>query len=460
MRRPLILSISLALPLLAPGCGSGHESYAAAHGSPPDIILISIDTLRRDHVGLYGYERNTTPNLDRLADECVVFEEACATASWTLPSHMTMLTGLYPGQHEVINTESALNESFPTLTQRLKERGYYTIGLYRPGWLDPRYGFDRGFDTYVSHKLAHEAEANLREALANREPDKPLFLFIHLFDVHCEDLKHTEGTMYAPPAPYDELFTTNPEETLAGLDMFRLWTEPKGKDTLKIISKEQRDALIGLYDGGIRYVDDEIAGWIEELREEEVFDDAIFIVTADHGEGLAQRYARWGGHGDLHEEGLAVPLLIRFPEARWAGKRVSQRVSHVDLLPTVLDWLGAYDPRLPGVSLLEEVDEERIVIAEMGPEAVYEGRWKLLDNPPSNGGILYDLEKDPLELHPIFAQDETPEERAVRARLQAALRELRESWFEPGSAKAAEAESAATRAELEKLGYAGGNEGR
>lgn len=460
MKRSPILSISVTLLLLAPGCGSGHESYAAAQGSAPDIILISIDTLRRDHVGLYGYERDTTPNLDTLAEECVVFEEACATAAWTLSSHMTMLTGLYPGQHEVNSAKSALHESFPTLTQRLKERGYHTIGLYRPGWLDPRYGFDRGFDTYVSHRLAHEAEANLREALTKREPDKPLFLFIHIFDVHCEDLKHTEGTMYAPPAPYDELFTTNAEETLAGLDMFRLWCEPKGKDTLKIITEEQRDTLIGLYDGGIRYVDDEIAGWIEELREKGLFDDAMFIVTADHGEGLAQRYARWGGHGDLHEEGLAVPLLIRFPGARWAGKRVPQRVSHVDLLPTVLDWLGSYDPRLPGVSLLEEVDGGRTVIAQMGGEAVYEGRWKLIGNSQGNDDLLFDLEKDPLELNPIVVKDETPEERAVRARLQTALRELRESWFEPGSAKAKEAESAATRAELEKLGYAGGNEAR
>src|SRR5262245_55049055 len=157
-----------------------------SHGPParPSLILVSIDTLRADHLGLYGYARDTSPFLDRFAKRALVYEHAFTPAAWTLVAHMTMLTGLYPEQHGVLAGKLALAPDVPLLAERLKKAGYQTLGLYQPTWVHPRHGFGRGFDVFRPHDDAAQAGEHLFEELAKLDPARPFFLFVHLFDVH------------------------------------------------------------------------------------------------------------------------------------------------------------------------------------------------------------------------------------------------------------------------------------
>ena len=435
---------------LASSCGEEPRE------GPPSVILISLDTLRADHVGFMGYERDTTPFLDEVAQESMIFDRAYTTMSWTLIAHMSLMTGMYPSQHKVWKDDSVLPESIPTITQKLKERGYHTMGFHYPGWLNPSYGFGRDFDVYRKHNNVIQAGAHIREAMANRPKDKPYFLFIHLFDIHNGFLDKKPGRLYTAPAPYDEMFMEDANELLAETRPFELWNMATHGLTL-----DQHDAVVAQYDGGIRWVDDELRGWVEEWREDGAYDDALFIVSSDHGEGLAQRRKRYSGHGDTYEEGLHVPLLMRFPDGLNAGVRVPEMVSQVDIVPTVLDYLNyPDDERYPGYSLLRGRPKDALLVAEKSTiEVYYQWPYKLVrkrDTADANGHITNLLES-PDERERMDAlnsgRDYVDKANALRAFADSQM----ESWYMPddvGNAGAGPL-SAEERKALEGLGYTG-----
>src|SRR5262245_27398515 len=237
-------SSALLAPLLLPlGCGSSTRD------ARPSVILVSIDTLRADHVGTYGYGRDTTPFLDRWAKEGVVFEHAFTPCAWTLVAHMTMLTGLYPEQHGVVKEDLALAPEIPLLAERLKGAGYQTVGLYRSSWVHARHGFARGFDVFRAHAHAEEAGQHLREELARVTHDRPLFLFVHLYDVHNETTGQEVEWIYPSPAPFQGMFLDDSMAPLPHLAAEKIWAS-KG-----LLSEAQLRTLGALYDGGIRHVD-------------------------------------------------------------------------------------------------------------------------------------------------------------------------------------------------------------
>jgi len=147
-------------PILAVASIAGCDF--APERERPSILLVSIDTLRADHVGLYGYERDTTPFLDDFARRCIVYDRAFSPCPWTLIAHMTMLTGLFPTQHGVLSSDLALSDGIPLLAERLRSAGYQTVGLYRESWIHPRYGFERGFEVFRAHEDAAEAGVHLQ----------------------------------------------------------------------------------------------------------------------------------------------------------------------------------------------------------------------------------------------------------------------------------------------------------
>jgi arylsulfatase A-like enzyme len=435
---------------LAGACGAGGSSGGEAE-APPNVILISLDTLRYDHCGFNGYERDTTPFLDSFAKQCVAFDRAYTTMSWTLIAHMSMLTGLYPTQHGVMEAELALSPEFPTLTERLADEGYTNVGVHYPGWLDDRFGFGRGFGFYQSAPSAAEAERKLESGLEGVRPGWPYFMFIHLFDIHSGSLVGPSSTMYDPPPPFDEMFMEGARSELTGLDMQAWWDKPAAP------TPKQLEAIVALYDGGIRYTDSMLEAWFTDWEERGLLDNTIVIITADHGEGLRQRLARFGGHGDLNEEGLRIPMLVRLPGGERGGERIDSLVSLVDIVPTVLELAGfEADDRLPGRSLLgpPRPADEWVYAARTNIRAAVRRDRKVIYR-ESGPALVYDLIADPEELQPLGPGKERARFLAEAPPLFEDLREQLEGYFSPPSARDVGELDEGTRNDLKALGYGG-----
>lgn len=435
---------------LAAACGAGGSSSGDAE-APPNVILISLDTLRYDHCGFNGYERDTTPFLDSFAKQCVAFDRAYTTMSWTLIAHMSMLTGLYPTQHGVVEAELALSPEFPTLTERLADEGYTNVGVHYPGWLDDRFGFGRGFGFYESAPSAAEAERKLKAGLEGIRPGWPYFMFIHLFDIHSGSLVGPSSTMYDPPPPYDEIFMEGARSELLGVDMQAWWDRPAAP------TPEQLEAIVALYDGGIRYTDSMLEAWFTDWEERGLLDNAIVIITADHGEGLRQREARFGGHGGLNEEGLRIPMLVRLPGGERAGERIDSLVSLIDIVPTVLELAGLEaDDRLPGRSLLgpERPADEWVYAARTNLRAAVRRDRKVIYR-ESGPALVYDLIADPEELQPLSPSEQRARFLAESPGLFEDRREQLEGYFSPPSARDVGELDEGTRNDLKALGYGG-----
>jgi len=380
--------MKLRIALLAALAGAG----CSEEDPRPSIILVSWDAVRADHTSLHGYERATTPNLDQLATEALVFERAHTTQPYTM-SHMGLLTGLYPSAHGV-DENHGLSPRLPTLAERLQAEGYDTVALYHPGWIDERYGFARGFDTFRHHWTAEQARVNLEEELG-RLDGGPFFLFLHLFDAHNAGLDDPARTIYDPPAPFRRMWLDDAPERVAA------HTSREFYEDLVEPTDAELEGIVALYDGGISYLDSVLGTWVDGWRASGILDDAILVVTTDHGESVGTR-GRLYGHGDMYQEGLHVPLVIRWPDGFREGERELGPVSQVDVLPTLLQAAGL-EPESwrSGYSLRDGRPVGRPVIAQVGAvRAVIDWPWKLIQNGAGWSAEVYSLDRDPDELKP------------------------------------------------------------
>jgi arylsulfatase A-like enzyme len=370
---------------------------------------------------------------------------------------MGILTGLYPEQHGVVARERALNPEIPLLAERLRRQGYVTIALYEPGWIDSSYGFARGFDVFRPHADAEKAGEHLAEELDKLAGDRPVFLFLHLFDIHCDPVLAHVGTFYDPPPPFARAFRADAPDVLADVDFRRALAEPGTLDA------DQLDALEAIYDGGIRYVDDRLGRWIADWRARGLLDRAALFVTADHGEALGRRDGELDEHGGMYQDALHVPLLVRYPTAALhgaprAGERRDDAVNQVDLLPTILALAGLPpDPHLPGYSLLEARPKASVMPAMLADDyALVAWPWKVVGHGAEIE--LYQLEEDPDERRPLSLDD--PRAQAAYERMHADFRRERDA-ITPRDAPplVAGPMDPATRAKLAAIGYADRFEG-
>ncbi len=427
MRLVLALGVLLALA-------------CAPAGRPRGVILISIDTLRADHLGCYGYERPTTPALDRLAAEGVRFARATAPSPWTIPSHASMLTGLLPPGHGMLDFDRQLPPEVRNLGEILKGHGFESAAFININYLLPASGLTRGFDRVVYHptrgeggvqtRSAPRAVATVEEALA-RSDERPFFWFVHTFDVHTD---------YRPDAAHREAFVRPYDGGLDGSTK----TLNRVRQGELAASAEDIAHARDLYDAGIRQLDDVLGGLFAFLEETGLADETLVVVTSDHGEEFLEHGSVLHGR-TLYDEVIRVPLLIRGPGVP-RGRVVEQPVQLVDVVPTLLALLG-----LPPAPDLDGRDLSRLwsagggpapeaVVAEAAPWKLWTGSrahfvsvtlgdHKLIHELESGESRLFDLARDPGERHDLAAEQPErvaellAEVEAYRARERAAAGE-------------------------------------
>lgn len=322
----------------------------------PPVILISIDTLRADHLGCYGYKRDTSPAIDALARDGILFSNAFAQAPYTLPSHMSILTGLYPLTHFCVAIDQKLDESRTTLAEILKGAGYETAAFVDAPFMSKKYGFDQGFDLYDEEGGGIEGVNRRVLPWLEERREKEFFLFYHVFDVHGP---------YRYPAPYETFFREKEKR--------------RGKADLEFISRFAYHDYLGLngvpdlsyildaYDGGIRYVDGRLQVLFERLRTLNLYEESLICLLSDHGESLFEHNI-YVGHGIfLFDSEVRIPIILKLPGNRASGERVESMVESVDVMPTILDVLGIDRPEMvQGRSLLSHFQKEEGEIIAYG----------------------------------------------------------------------------------------------
>jgi arylsulfatase A-like enzyme len=307
-----------------------------AYGKSRGIVLVSIDTLRRDHVGAYGYAKPTTPRLDGLARHGILAEDAVATSSWTLPSHLSLFTSTDPAVHGGTDMKRGYNHRVPSLARILREAGYATQAVTSHLYVSGVYGLDDGFDQLDFHqdRLATDV-AERAISLLDRFGDRPFFLFVHFYDPHWH---------YNPPEAQRLLFDTGYAGGLSGV-----WGEFKDK-TRETTTPEELAHILALYDGEIRYVDDELGRVLDHMSARGLDAGTLVVVTSDHGEEFLD-HGSWEHQKTLYEEVVRIPLVVSGPGV--PVRREPAQASLLDVAPTILAWAGLpAQPTHEGRSLL------------------------------------------------------------------------------------------------------------
>ncbi len=443
--------LAIAAVFLAPiplACGG-----AATGETPRGVLLVSVDSLRADHVSCYGYRSGTRPDLDTtpILDRMVAargarFTCAVSTTSWTLPSHMSMLTGLPNELHGVREIGFRLPRSKKLLAEVFQDAGWRTAGFWSGPNLDPWFGFGRGFERYVDCSTSRADDANgtfgakdgmskakiqaMRDRLSvlhdgshrgitgpqiverfdewfdELGDDDRFFAFVHMWDVHYD---------YTPPEEFDLFYPgyRGPENGIGVQDRSAQRDPPTADGLARILS---------LYDGEIRFTDHNLGLILGALEERGRLDDTLVVFTADHGEEFLEHMLF--GHGDtLYEEAVRIPLLMRWPAGVPEQATIDVQVSLVDLAPTILDFCelpipsGVWGTSLRGALAGEPGDlESRALPLErsyLQPgrklrldtiRGLHRGDHKILRRTDSDGGQMYfyDLSQDPREEDPIL----------------------------------------------------------
>ncbi|MBI4422950.1 MAG: sulfatase [Elusimicrobia bacterium] len=448
-RAPWMAALAALGTLGAAGCDTARQSPGTAESgakpgpsAPPAAILIVVDALRADRLGLYGYRRATSPRIDRWGAQAAVFTQALAQAAWTVPSLATIMTSLPPSAHGAVRApgrrrdrpSARLAASHRTLAEVLRDGGVDTALGSATAFTEPGHGLDQGFKERA-HFRGGDADVVLawaRTWLASRRA-RPFFLYLHLMDVH---------------GPYDENpFLWDPEyrgkidgstSTLAALRRHSLEVGPR--DVAHLSAR---------YDGGVTYLDERLGRFLESLPALGLADRTLVILTADHGEEFMEH-----GHFDhgltLYDTAIRVPLVVRLPGA--AARRVEFQVRLLDVMPTVLDYFGVAAPQdLFGASLLpaarglaipdlpalgESHERDSLAAASLRLPPWKYIRWfaQTRLGPAPGTRFLYDVARDPGERHDVLSLNQRRAD-ALDRRLETLLSQARAAR-RPGDSRA------------------------
>lgn len=428
IRHGLWIVAAALLLVLVPACSPTNDGDAVVPSGPPNVVLIVMDTVRADHVGCYGYERATSPQVDAFAESATRYTRALSSASWTVPSHASMFTGVpplahgahtFPAAHEGPKVNS-LGEHWLTLAEALSDKGYRTGAFVaNAGFLSPKWRLDQGFETYHVERVYAE-ELNPRVFDWLDEIESPFFLFVNYIDAHRPyNVKPRPGFIDAEVPSGVEDLNRLIEQVLPA-------TGP--------VDPELARKVIDQYDTAIANLDEQVGALLERLDRDGADRDTVIVITSDHGEYFGEHHLVEHSK-DIYQEGIRIPLIVRGAGQGRGGTDDTLVVSH-DLPGIVLaefpDELGqslsAHFPHTPGSHLVisenyytRTKDLDHPVWGSRFRrvrQAVFEWPYKLIYS--SDGQHeLYDLEQDPREQHNLL--EERPE---VVARLLAGLREL------------------------------------
>ncbi len=403
-------------------------------GSATPVILITIDTVRADHLGVYGYKKETSPNIDGFARDGVLWENAIVQVPLTRPSHFTILSGRYPSSHGLLDNFSATPENIPLLSDMLGEKGNKTAAFVSAAVLNSSFNTRLGFQMY-SDRIENvvfdnsfllvfalrkiEALGRIKAENSARETNEKVFtwlkenkenhffMWVHYFDPH---------TPYNPAPAFRKMFTDS------DYDIEKYYSyewEKENYDSVQKkvhIDKKIADYAVALYDAEIRTLDEELGRLFSELKGLKLYEDSLIILTADHGESFEHGY--YFDHGDRLYDGLIrVPLIIKFPGGKWQGKTIETQVSSIDIAPTILEYLSLnHSEKMDGKSMISQVSNNEIdsqaetnYAFSLTPyqaffyykakelQSVRSNKWKYIYDVRTRETELYDLDSDPEE---------------------------------------------------------------
>jgi len=393
------------------------------------VFIISADTLRQDHVGVYNNQKKTTPEINRFSSDAVIFANAYSGSSWTLPAHASLFTAIYSNRQN-------LNLHKPQQTKLLKnslfiplQKKYITISYNGGVFLSHLYGFYRGFDFYHQHKDdtndPFSAKLMFRGAVDNLQSDHynvPTLFFLHTYQIH---------SLFHPEKKLAKQYFENKPVKYDSFEILEL-TEYGKNQYNRNVSPEDRAEIIKIYDAGIYTFDYRFGKFIQYLREKKLYKDSLIILLSDHGEAFGDHGGWEHGH-TLYNELIKIPLIVKFPENKWAGSRVDHVVSIVDVLPTLLEldhirYKSEKENNISGISLIETIKAkktDREVVSYLAPYgcsrtpmkvSIIGKRYKIIYNenytksdldyyispPPKLFKFeLYDQLKDPFEIENV-----------------------------------------------------------
>jgi arylsulfatase A-like enzyme len=432
--------------------GCRDPAGPASGGVPHPIIIIDIDTLRADHLGCYGYDRDTSPNIDALAGESIVFDRAFSQAPNTPPSQASILTGLYPSTHGMIEDDDKVPDAIVSLAEALAGHGFLTAGFHDGGYMSKSFNMGQGFSRYESSRGKGLADVGPKaERWIEEHAEENFLLLIHTYDAH---------TPYDPPMPYHGLFLEGLDPPTPGFEpstdimesvRLSVWTDEPRK-----LPSNDLEYARALYDAGIRYVDDWVGRFLGRVKELGLDRRATIVLISDHGEEFQEHGSVL--HEKLYSTVTRVPLMIRLPGAA-PKRRVTEVVETIDLMPTILDLVGvSHPPGLQGQSLLPLItgdgSGDDLAFGESPffghRRFVASGRHQLLVTKSTGAIELYDFVADPFEQADL-ASTETEVADRLSAELISWQGLIDASLYDPSSGGHELDEE--TRTQLEELGY-------
>lgn len=432
LRVPLAIALSLTVSFY-PGCGKEDRPDQAdaakrppvlANRNWPNVLLITLDAVRVDHLHCFGYDRTTSPHIDALAAEGAIFESCISAAPWSLPSHASLLTGMAGTIHGVMEVDKKLSGRGFTMPKSLKNAGYQTAAIVSNPFLSAAFGLDAGFDQYLERldPLADDEAAlavgatssavvRAAEDWLQATATRPFLLWVNFSDAMFD---------YTPPAPFDRKFDEDYSGWVTGRNFLN---DPRIEPEM---AKRDLERLISLYDGEIAWVDSQVGRLLDRFRANGLLDSTVVILTSSHGTAFFEHKMK-GQRNAVYDELIRVPLIIRYPARVPPAQRYQEQCRTVDLFPTIADLIGMPVPGVMGRTLAplfigqtinirvpNETAFSELRLYGQTMQAIRQPERKTVWFVESDSGQVFDLVADPGELVAVVDRD-TPTVKGAKA---------------------------------------------